>query len=213
MYALPKVPFFSATINCFKDYINFSGRIRRSEYWFFFLFNNIVIYIIIIFLNLFMNGVIAYDYVRDHFNEPGANSMIILLNLYFFGIILPTISSTVRRLHDVGKKGEYIFIGLVPLYGGITLLVLLCKDSMNTANEFGQSPKYTPFINNLPSPNPVEVNEYPSPDLPYNNMNTPSDNICVPINDVASGSNNSINYNNNSSTPGQMNAFDSKTYY
>ena len=88
-----------------------------------------------------MNGVIAYDYVRDHFNEPGANSMIILLNLYFFGIILPTISSTVRRLHDVGKKGEYIFIGLVPLYGGITLLVLLCKDSMNTANEFGQSPK------------------------------------------------------------------------
>ena len=44
-------------------------------------------------------------------------------------------------------------------------------------------------------------------------MITPSDNICVPINDVTSGSNNSINYNNNSSTPGQMNAFDSKNYY
>ena len=125
MYTIPPVDFMTAMKNGFTNYINFSGRIRRSEYWFFFLFNNIVIYIIIIFLNLFMNGVIAYDYVRDHFNEPGANSMIILLNLYIFGIMLPTISSTVRRLHDVGKKGEYIFIGLVPLYGGITLLVLL----------------------------------------------------------------------------------------
>ena len=56
--------------------------------------------------------------------------------------MLPVLSATARRLHDVGKRGEYMFIGFVPFFGGLTLLVLLCFDSHKNSNKFGPSPKY-----------------------------------------------------------------------
>ena len=51
MYALPKVEFLTAVKNCLKNYINFKGRIRRSEYWFFLLPVN---FITVLFLTLFL---------------------------------------------------------------------------------------------------------------------------------------------------------------
>ena len=70
----------------------------------------------------------------------------ILLVIHIAFIMLPTLSIRVRRLHDIGKRGELFFVGLVPFFYGITLLVLLCRDSMTEANEFGPSPKYTPLL-------------------------------------------------------------------
>ena len=64
--------------------------------------------------------------------------------------MIPLFAATVRRLHDIGKRGEYIFVGLVPFFGGITLLVLLCKDSEKGNNEFGPSPKYIAMDENSP---------------------------------------------------------------
>ena len=73
-----------------------------------------------------------------------------LVSAYFFyfipfysiGMILPLLSSTVRRLHDIGKSGNYIFIALVPFFGEISLLILLCLDSEKGQNKFGPSQKY-----------------------------------------------------------------------
>ena len=75
-------------------------------------------------------------------------AMIGVFITYVCGITLPTLAATVRRLHDIGKPGETIFIGLLPLVGGIALLCLLCFDSEKESNEYGPSPKYTKTLSN-----------------------------------------------------------------
>ena len=128
------VKFCTAFTNAFKNYSNFSGRIRRSEYWFFILVVNLVTFFLLLFFMLSISGVIKpsysyYDYYdyRNYYryNDDAILAFMILLVIYIAFIMTPTLSATVRRLHDIGKRGEYIFVGLVPFFGGLTLLVYL----------------------------------------------------------------------------------------
>ena len=200
MIAHPKVNFCTAFVNAFKNYSNFSGRIRRSEYWFFLLVVNTLTVLLTLFFILFATGTIGghyynsyydhyYDYDYYHYgyyrtNDEATLALLIVLSIYISFIMLPTLSATVRRLHDTGRRGEYIFVGLVPFFGEIALLVFLCQDSMTEANEFGPSPKYSPFIVN---PNLQAQNQgYIPPLIPNNNNinNVPKDNIIVPNNNI-----------------------------
>ena len=54
--------------------------------------------------------------------------------------LLPSLGIAVRRLHDIGKSGWWIFISLIPLIGAIILLVWWCKDSQMEPNEYGPVP-------------------------------------------------------------------------
>jgi uncharacterized membrane protein YhaH (DUF805 family) len=54
---------------------------------------------------------------------------------------LPALAVTVRRLHDTGKSGFWIFIALIPLIGSIWLLVLLCTEGTAGENKYGPDPK------------------------------------------------------------------------
>jgi len=83
-----------------------------------------------------------YHYSEFIINWTALSIMITLNSLLFLIAIIPFISATVRRLHDIGKNGCYIFIGFIPLLGQIYLLFLLCKDSNEGNNEYGDSPKY-----------------------------------------------------------------------
>lgn len=68
----------------------------------------------------------------------------VLPNLYFarsVSILIPSLSICVRRLHDIGKSGWWYLFALLPLVGGILLMVLFCKDSTE-ANQWGPHPKY-----------------------------------------------------------------------
>jgi uncharacterized membrane protein YhaH (DUF805 family) len=56
-------------------------------------------------------------------------------------VIIPGIAVSVRRLHDVGKSGWFLFIGLIPIIGAIWLLVLFCTDGNPGVNEYGPNPK------------------------------------------------------------------------
>ena len=149
-----RVSFCTAMKNCCMNYVNFEGRIRRSEYWWFMLIINSVTAILLLFLILSICGVFRHRYYQsrtDYYGRPDVyyyytdNSLLptlIIFLVYICGIMLPTLAATVRRLHDIGRQGETIFMGLVPLAGGITLLVLLCSDSMKESNEYGPSTKY-----------------------------------------------------------------------
>ena len=106
-----------------KNYANFNGRARRQEYWMFVLFNMI-----------FAFAAAAIDYVI--FGAPG-----IIYGIYVLGIIVPALAVAVRRLHDIGKGGGWIFISLVPLIGSIWFLVLMVTDSVPGDNEYGPNPK------------------------------------------------------------------------
>ena len=103
-----------------KKYSDFNGRAGRKEYWLFQL-AYLPIYIVL------------YTLWLLSFDKPG-NSYIyfsILLLFFTIGLALPSISLTIRRLHDVGKGGGWIFIGAIPVIGELYLLYLMiCKGRM-----------------------------------------------------------------------------------
>jgi len=112
-------------IDAIKKYAVFSGRVSRREYWMFFLFN-LLINIILLFVG----------YVT--FGEKG---MKLFSNIYGLVILSPALAVTIRRLHDIGKSGWWVLISLIPLFGGIILLVMLMRDSQAGDNKYGANPK------------------------------------------------------------------------
>lgn len=56
------------------------------------------------------------------------------------GLLIPSLAIAVRRLHDTGRGGGWLFIGLIPLVGAIVLIIFFCQDSEMYANRFGDVP-------------------------------------------------------------------------
>jgi uncharacterized membrane protein YhaH (DUF805 family) len=110
-----------------KKYAVFSGRAQRKEYWMFFLFN-----IIIAILLGIIEVVIGIS--------PDADESI-LANIYSLAILLPSLAVSVRRLHDIGRSGWWILIGLIPLIGVIVLFVFAVQDGQPGPNQYGPNPK------------------------------------------------------------------------
>ena len=114
-----------------KKYADFTGRARRAEYWWFLLINLGVIF-----------GIVVLAIILSGSNDSLAGLGGILYVVYVLGIIVPSFAVTVRRLHDTGKSGWMLLIGLIPLVGPIILLVLYFTDGDRGANQYGPSPKY-----------------------------------------------------------------------
>ena len=110
------------------NYVVFSGRARRKEYWMFTLFSSIFSIVAVILDNVL--GATIEDEVYGFFYI-----------LYALAVFLPSWTVTVRRLHDVGRSGWMILISLIPLIGWIWLLLLLVIDSNPGENQYGPNPK------------------------------------------------------------------------
>jgi uncharacterized membrane protein YhaH (DUF805 family) len=116
-----------------QNYFTFSGRATRSEYWYFVLFNMIFAIVAIILDNV-LDTTFKFGY------EVSLPYGYIYL-FYLLLIIIPSLAVAVRRLHDVGKSGWFFLISLIPIIGGVWLLVLLATDSVQTENKYGANPK------------------------------------------------------------------------
>lgn len=112
--------FGNAVSICFSKYATFRGRAPRAEYWWFSLFNLLI--------------VIGLRVIAAGLDLPAFKIAIGLAYLVFF---LPGISVTVRRLHDVDRSGWWFWITLVPLIGSILLLVWFCTRGTIGPNRFG----------------------------------------------------------------------------
>jgi uncharacterized membrane protein YhaH (DUF805 family) len=112
-------------LQALKKYAEFSGRARRMEYWMFVLF-----YIIIAVVLTIVEMVIGL---------PG-----ILSGIFGLAMLIPGIAVTVRRLHDTGRSGWWILIGLIPVIGTIVLLVFMCLEGHPGGNDHGSNPKEAP---------------------------------------------------------------------
>ena len=77
----------------------------------------------------------SFNYIG---NVSGTGVFNLLYNLL---ILIPSLAVAVRRLHDVGKSGWMLLIGLIPLVGAIWLLILLLRDSEAGENKYGPNPK------------------------------------------------------------------------
>jgi uncharacterized membrane protein YhaH (DUF805 family) len=103
-----------------QKYIDFTGRARRSEYWWFALFGFIVQVVV---------GAI----------DRGMGSQI-LGALISLALLAPSLAVAVRRLHDTSRSGWWLLLVLLPIIGWIVLLVFYLQDSAGP-NAYGPSPK------------------------------------------------------------------------
>ena len=108
------------------NYANFEGRARRKEYWMFVLVNILIIILLSILVNI----------LGLTFGDSG-----IISTLYSLAVLIPTLAVGVRRLHDVGKSGWWLFIALIPVLGGLYLLYLYVTDGTAGDNLYGPNPK------------------------------------------------------------------------
>ncbi|WP_405368985.1 DUF805 domain-containing protein [Nonlabens sp. Asnod2-A12] len=113
---------------CFTNYANFTGRARRSEYWYFRLFNFIVLFFFF-FIFMLLGSVKEMRVV-----------LLIIYILYVLATIVPSVAVTVRRLHDTSRSGWSFLLGFVPV-ASIMLLIFLTEDSKYGANQWGVNPK------------------------------------------------------------------------
>jgi uncharacterized membrane protein YhaH (DUF805 family) len=113
--------FMDAVKSVLTQYVGFSGRARRSEYWFFVLFNILVSIVASI-----IGGLIKFP---------------LLATLVSLALLLPALAVSVRRLHDTGRTGWWLLIGLIPLVGLIVLIVFFVQDSNPGQNAYGPNPK------------------------------------------------------------------------
>lgn len=104
------------------NYANFQGRARRQEYWMFVLF-----YII--------GAMIVSVIDKMLFNSQ------ILSGIYGLALLIPSIAVGVRRLHDTERSGWWMLLALIPVLGGLVLLVFMCLEGTTGANRFGNDPK------------------------------------------------------------------------
>lgn len=136
-----------AILHCYGNMLNFSGRARRSEYWWFMFWT--------ILAGAAAGGAMGY-YVasspeiinqlqvaqRSGATDPSTFTPIhyyagyyLAANLVFFW--LPGLAVTIRRLHDTDRSGAWYFIQLVPVIGAIWFLVLMCLPGTHGTNRFG----------------------------------------------------------------------------
>jgi uncharacterized membrane protein YhaH (DUF805 family) len=114
------VGFGQAISSGFSNYINFSDRACRSEYWFWILF-------------YFIGGLVTGGI-------DSAIGMSITSGLFGLAVFLPNLAVSIRRLHDLNRTGWWIFISLIPIIGWIVLLIWYCTRGTEGPNRFGPDP-------------------------------------------------------------------------
>ena len=103
------------------NYANFNGRLSVGGYWRF-VATNIAISVVL--------------YILAMIIKP----LIILYFLYALAVLIPGIAAAVRRLHDTGKPGIYVLVGLIPCVGLILLIVWTVQAGTPGDNQYGPAP-------------------------------------------------------------------------
>ncbi|HMG47355.1 MAG TPA: DUF805 domain-containing protein [Allosphingosinicella sp.] len=123
-----------------KRYADFSGRSRRKEFWIWYLFV-MIMYFVLMYLDAALGlGGSATGYAQGGsvgFNMTGG----LLTLLFMLAILVPNIAVAVRRMHDIGKSGWMVLIGLIPLFGWIYVLYLYVQPGQSGPNQYGPDPK------------------------------------------------------------------------
>eukprot|EP00438_Fugacium_kawagutii_P002426 Skav210660 [mRNA] locus=C9322503:518:970:+ [translate_table: standard] len=122
-YGLNPFAFFGKAMQL---YFDGRGRATVSEYWSY----QLVIFIIMFGIG-FIQGLSAGT------GSGGADFFLIVLVIAFIGLIVPGITLTIRRLHDLGLTGWFVLLALIPYLGALVLLIMSLIPSQKQANQYG----------------------------------------------------------------------------
>lgn len=116
-----------------ENYVNFSGRTNRKDFW----------------QTLSVNFIISFalNLPLQMIEETTTfKSIIAFITLLFSAaIFIPNLSLGIRRIRDAGYNWQMIFIALLPIIGWIILIVIYCKDSVpeqNGSEYYGNTQQY-----------------------------------------------------------------------
>lgn len=124
---------FNLFVDTLKNrYAQFEGRARRKEYWGF---------VLVQFL-LFL-GIVFLMTVSTLVSEILSTLFTILYFVAALGLFVPGLALAVRRLHDTGRSGWFLLIGLIP-FVGLVVLYFMVQDSQPGSNQYGPNPKEVP---------------------------------------------------------------------
>ena len=107
--------FLQSVSSCLRQYVGFSGRAARSEFWWFCLFQLLI--------SVLLAVVIGHR-----------GSVVSLL------LALPSLAVGARRLHDIGRSGWWLLLYLLPLIGSLVLLYWFVQPSEPQSNDYGSVP-------------------------------------------------------------------------
>ncbi|WP_367198843.1 DUF805 domain-containing protein [Amorphus sp. 3PC139-8] len=110
------------------NYVTFSGRLMRKDYWLY-----ILTYFIIMVVANIIDGLIGYGYDGD-----GLIAGLVAL-IHF----LPSLAAGFRRLHDIDRTAWWYLIILIPVIGWLVILFFHIQPGTVGANRFGQDPRET----------------------------------------------------------------------
>ena len=157
--ATKTLSFVEAIKACFAKYATFSGRARRSEFWWFYLLNCIPSWIMSYMFQWKM-GVKAeleqqamsalfdqekYDALMAQASSYDTIFYVVvgICGIISLALLIPSLAVWVRRLHDVGKSGHMLWLILLCGIGGLIPLFMCIADGKPEPNQYGPSPKYT----------------------------------------------------------------------
>lgn len=113
--------FSEAVKSVFSKYATITGRACRSEYWYFSLFY-FVVYVVLALISVILPF------------------LVILSIVFAIAMIIPSLTVSIRRLHDRDQSGWWLLIGLIPMIGGIILLIWFALRGTDGPNDFGDDP-------------------------------------------------------------------------
>jgi uncharacterized membrane protein YhaH (DUF805 family) len=113
--------FIDAYTNAFNRYTDFAGRTSVGGFWRFAAVNFLAALVLIVLAQISWIFFVIYT-------------------IYLIALLIPSLAIAVRRLHDTGKTGWFILLGLIPLIGFIILIVFYVQPSVGP-NEYGAGPQ------------------------------------------------------------------------
>jgi len=117
-----------------KRAFDFKGVASRPQYWFAMLVNVILAAVLGIIM-LILEGVVGLMMGLVDASYAFGNIYNFVIGLYSLAILIPTISITVRRLHDHNFSGWLYLIAFIPL-GGLVLFVFTCLSTVRVNNRW-----------------------------------------------------------------------------
>ena len=129
--------------NFFKGYVDFTDRSKRSEYWWIWLTNMILL---VPFYSAYFK---ALANPRNETALMALGGIAIIYMIFGLALMLPMLALTVRRLRDAGFHWALIFVIFIPMVGPLALLVLLAMPTKQvevvTINETEEIVEVSPF--------------------------------------------------------------------
>ncbi len=104
-----------------RNFLNFRTRTSRGDYWRA-VAVNFVVYL-----------VLAYA-------AANSSATTIFYTIYIIAAIVPSIAMGVRRLHDRDNTALWMLLALIPIVGGIALLVMMLRSGSPGENRYGPVP-------------------------------------------------------------------------